>query len=91
MEAASGRHNDQDHVRRRGATRSERARLSQRLRDMEKGTGTQCNTSKERFKVHLSFVMPCRAPKLSNQEGDRQGISFLRRNSCSTNSLSRCT
>ena len=64
MQAASARHNDQECVRRRGATVSERARQSRRWCDMEKKHGAQ-HYNKERFRVHLRFVMPCRARKLT--------------------------
>ena len=32
--------------------------------------------SREGFKVHPRFVMPCRARKLSSQVGKKQGILF---------------
>ena len=65
MQAASARHNDQERVRRRGATANERARQSRRCCDMENKHAAQ-HYSKEGFKVHLRFVMPCRARKLSS-------------------------
>ena len=80
MQAASARHNDQEHVRRRGATVTERAHQSRRWRDMENKHAAP-HYSKERLKVRLRFVMPCRARKLSSQVGDKQGISVAERNS----------
>ena len=47
--------------------------------------------SKERFKVHLKFVMPCRPWKLRSQVGNRQGISVPGRNSCRRASANRFT
>ena len=67
-------------MRQREATKNERARQSRRWRDMENKHAAQ-HYSKERFKVHLRFVMPCLARKLRSQVGDRQGISLAGRNS----------
>ena len=80
MQAASAKHHDQECVRRRGATVNERARQSRRWRNMESRHAAP-HYHKEHFKVHLKFVMPCRARKLGSQVEDRQGISVAGRNS----------
>ena len=44
--------------------------------------------SKERFKVDVTFLMPCRARKLCSQVGDREGI-FVARQSSGTKESAR--
>ena len=80
MRAASAGHNDQERVRQRGATTDDLARQSGRWCDMENRRAAQ-HYSKRRFKVHVRFMMPCRAQMLSNQVGERQGISLAGQNS----------
>ena len=80
MQAASARHLGREPVRRRGWPVYERARHARRWSDME-NRHVAPHYSKEGFKVHLRFVMPCRAHKLRSQVGETQGISFAGRKS----------
>ena len=74
MHAASAGHNDQARVRQRGSRANERARPSRRWRDMENRHTVQ-DCRKKHFKVHVIFVMPCRARKVLLSRGQTKDHS----------------
>ena len=77
MQAARVKHNDKEGVRRGGAAGNKLACLSRRMHNMENRQRRAAHRySQRRFTAHLSFVMPCRARKLSSQVEGRQGISL---------------